>query len=237
MRTEKSFTCLYRCLLAIFALEIFAGLLIAIICEYVKLFVQSHFFQIDAHQVLSVIFVIKLYGLHVSICFSCGIVVISLFSDVYTRHMGFLIKLWIFLIVESSIGSLFTTWLFVDTMNYVSKNLEASLTSGIKLYTKDPMWMLIWDDLQYDYKCCGIHNHTDWMKISINKNDFKSAKDVGSSWLPFSCARGIYQGKISLSDESIHLKGCFFVISEIIDTVKSIMVSINVFIAIFMVKF
>jgi hypothetical protein len=229
MKSERSYRCLYRLLTLLLASEVFLGVVIALVCEYVKLFIQSHFFQFNSHVVLSVIFIIKIYGLHVSICFCCGIVVISLFSDVYTRHLGFLIKLWIFFVIESSIGSLFTTWLFVDTMDFVTSELETSLVTGIKLYTKEPMWVLIFDDLQYDYKCCGVHNHTDWVKLVVHR----ATKDVSSSWLPFSCAKD----KSGLDEENIHMRGCFYVILDIINRLKTIIVSVNVVISIFMVSF
>ncbi|KAG5671188.1 hypothetical protein PVAND_001399 [Polypedilum vanderplanki] len=230
MRSEKSFKCLYRVLIFLLASEIILGILISIICEYVKLFIQSHFFQIDSHEVQSVIFIIKIFGLHISICFFCGIMVISLVNDVYTHHLKFLIKLWIFFLIESSIGSLFLTWMFVDTINYVTSNLENSLIDGIKLYTKDPMWVLIWDDLQYDYKCCGIYNHTDWAKIV-----HKSTKEISTAWLPFSCAKNHYPLKNILEEDNIFSTGCFEVLSEIMERLKVIIVSINVIISILMV--
>ncbi|CAG9807565.1 unnamed protein product [Chironomus riparius] len=230
MKSERSYNCLFRTLIFLFILEILAGISIALICEYVKLFIQSHFFQIDKHEVQSVIFIIKLYGLHISICYCCGFAVILLFDDVYTRHLGVLIKLWIFLTIESAIGCLFTTWLFVDTMNYVTANFEASLIKGLELYPQDPHWVLIWDDLQYDYKCCGVHNHTDWMKIKFPRDETRI-----SSWLPFSCAKGNIPLKANLNDENIYIKGCFYIISEMIEMLISITVSMNVVIAIIMI--
>lgn len=234
MRTERSYNFFFRTLATIIILEILAGISIALTCEYVKLFIQSHFFQIDKHEVQSVIFIIKLYGLHISICYCCGFAVILLFDDVYTRHLGILIKLWIFLTIESAIGCLFTTWLFVDSMDYVAENLETSLLNGLKLYPKDPHWVLIWDDLQYDYNCCGVHNHTDWIKIKFRKDEGKLSRE-SSTWLPYSCAKGNIPLRADLNDENVYTKGCFFVISEVIDSLKNLIVSINTFIAVIMV--
>jgi len=235
MKSERSYNFLFRTLIFLVIVEILAGISIALICEYVKLFIQSHFFQIDKHEVQSVIFIIKLYGLHISICYCCGFAVILLFDDVYTRHLGVLIKLWIFLTIESAIGCLFTTWLFVDTMSYVEANFEASLIKGLQLYPQDPHWVLIWDDLQYDYKCCGVHNHTDWMEIKFPRDETRISKEI-SSWLPFSCAKGNIPLKANLNDENIYIKGCFHIISEIIEMLVSITVSMNVVIAIIMVS-
>lgn len=235
MRSEKSYNFLFRILVVMFLVEILAGIVIALICEYVKLFIQSHFFQIDKHEVQSVIFIIKLYGLHISICYCCGLTVIMLFNDVYTRHLGILINLWMFLTIESAIGCLFTTWLFVDSMSYVSEKLEISLVNGLNLYPKDPHWVLIWDDLQYDYKCCGVHNHTDWMNIKFRKDDVRLSKEV-SSWLPFSCACGNVPIRTNLSDDNIYTKGCFLVISEIIELLISVTVGVNALIGVMMVS-
>lgn len=235
MKSEKSFLCLQRFLIALFVVQIIVGLAIVIVCEYVKQLVQSRIFQLDKHEILNVFFVVKLFGLHVSFYFLCGVPLILLFSDVYTRHMGFTLKLWLLLAVETAFGALFMIWCFVDTSRYLIESFEVSLLEGINLYPSDPLWVLIWDDMQYDFKCCGVYNHIDWMKLNLTMSgrDFRQTNKF--SWLPYSCANGNVPTKTSLTDENIYSNGCFTVMSNITNYVTVSIVSLHTSIIVLLV--
>lgn len=232
MKSQKLHSCLFQAAFTLIALEIIAGLLLFAICEYTKLFLNDNIFQIEKHEALKVILIAKIYGLHVSICFSGGIIVILLFNDAYTRHLKVCTILWFFLSIETVLGSFAMTWLFVDTMNFVSMNFEESLRFGIKLYESDPQWVLIFDNLQYNYKCCGIYNHTDWSKVNFSPG--KEADLVKLSkqliMLPYSCARGNIPTKLDVNSDNVHLNGCFHVISDIISDMNELTKAINIFI-------
>lgn len=232
MRAQKIYLCLFRTLVTLTALQVIAGLLITGLCEYTKLFLDDNIFQIEKHEVLKVILIAKIYGLHVSICFSGGIVVILLFADAYTRHLKVCTILWILLSIETVVGSLFMTWLFIDTMNYVAVDFEESLKLGINLYESDPQWVLIFDNLQYNYQCCGVYNHTDWTKISFSREKEGDLMRMSKQliMLPYSCARGSIPSKVDINNDNVHLSGCFHVISDIIDDVNKMTRAINGFI-------
>lgn len=238
MKSESSFICLQRCLIALFILEIAFGVAIVIACEYVKQLVETRVFQIDKHEVLSVFFIVKLFGLHVSFYFLSGIPLIMLFNDVYTRHMAMLLKLWMMLAVETAIGSLFMIWCFTDASRHLIESLETSLADGIKLYPNDPLWVLIWDDLQYDYKCCGVYDHLDWMRIhpKMSGKADNSEKTKNFSWLPYSCAMGNIPVKEVLGDENIHSIGCFNKIKIMFEYFDIAIVSFNIAIIVFLVS-
>jgi Tetraspanin family len=235
MKSEKSFVCLYRFLFALFILEIIVGVAIVIVCEYVKQLVNSRIFQLDKHEILNVFFVVKLFGLHVSFYFLCGLPLIFLFNDPYTFWTGFTLKLWVLLAVETAFGALFMIWCFIDTSKYLIESFEVSLVEGIKLYPTDPLWVLIWDDLQYDFQCCGVYGHTDWMKINLtmSSRDFRQTNKF--SWLPYSCANGNVPTKTSLTDENIHTNGCFSVMSNITNYVTVSIVSLHASIIVLLV--
>lgn len=236
MKSEKKFRCLYRFLVFLFICEIIVGLAIAIICEFVKELLQGRTFQFDKHEALSVFFVVKLFGLHVAFYFLCGIPLILMFNDVYTRHMGALLKLWLVLAVETSMGALAMIWCFADALNFLMEDFERSLKEGLNLYPENPVWVLIWDDLQYDYKCCGVYSHNDWVEVNLTMSPSKQFKHKKNfSWLPYSCAKGNMLERKSFSDDNIHTEGCFNVISRTIDCVRISTVSLHVAIVVLMV--
>lgn len=228
MRPQKLYLCLFRTLIAVTTFEIIAGFLLIAISEYTKLFLSDNIFQIEKHEALKVILIAKIYGLHVSICFSGGIIVILLFNDVYTRHLKVCTILWILLSIETVIGSLFMTWLYIDTMNYVALNFEESLKVGIKLYESDPQWVLIFDNLQYNYQCCGVYNHTDWSRVNFSpqqEGDLLKLTTKQLIMLPYSCARGVSSTKTDTNN--VHLSGCLPVISGIIDDINKVTKIVN----------
>lgn len=225
MKSEKLYTCLHRLLIVLLIFEIVIGISIAIICEYVRELVHSRIFNFDKREVLSVVFIVKLFGLHVSFYFLCGIPIVLLLNDVYTRHMGFLLKVWILMAVETAIGSFFINWCFTDSTNYVIEQFQRSLNKGIQLYPQDPTWVLIWDDLQYQFRCCGIIDHLDWMKPNLTTTGKKS-KEI--SWLPFSCASENNPPKYRLTDENIYTTGCYTIVSRIINYVTTAIYSLNI---------
>lgn len=237
MKSEKSFLRLQKLLIALFIVEIIAGLAIAVACEYAKELVQNRIFQFDKQQVLSVFFIVKLFGLHVSFYFLCGVPLVLLFNDVYTHHMGFLLKLWLLLAVETAIGCLLMIWCFTDASKHLVAKFETALLEGIKLFPKDPVWVLIWDDLQYDFKCCGVYGHMDWTKVNLttvlNRHEMRQSKDF--SWLPYSCANANIVSK-ALLDENVHVNGCFTVVVSIINYVTTTILSLNFAIIAFLVS-
>lgn len=229
--------CLHKLLIALFIVEILAGLAIAVACEYAKELVQNRIFQFDKQEVLSVFFIVKLFGLHVSFYFLCGVPLVLLFNDVYTHHMGFLLKLWLLLAIETAIGCLLMIWCFSDASKYLIDKFETSLSDGIRLYPKDPVWVLIWDDLQYDFKCCGVYGHMDWTKVNLTvlkKHELKQSKSF--SWLPYSCANANIAFKAALLDENIHVNGCFTVVSSLVNYMTAAIMSLNFLIIAFLVS-
>lgn len=233
MKSEKSFRCYFRFLVALFIFEIIVGAAIAGVCEYLKQLVQNRVFELEKSEVLNIFFVVKLFGLHVSFYFLSGVPMVFLFNEVYTTHMGFVLKLWILLAVETATGSLFMIWCFDDAVKSLIARFESSLSAGIKLYPQNPIWVLIWDDLQYEFKCCGVYSHKDWMNLNLTETG-KHKKHL--SWLPFSCASGNVPAKVGLTDENIHIEGCFKVVSRIVEQINTAVVSLNLVVIVLLVS-
>lgn len=225
MKSEKTFVCLHRFLIGLFILEVLIGLIIAIVCEYAKQITQNRIFQFDKHEALSVFFIVQLFGLHVSFYFLCGVPIVLLFNEVYTCHLRLLLKIWLLLAFETAIGALFMVWCFLDAGKFLTQNFEKSLQEGIKLYPHNPIWVLIWDDMQYDFKCCGIYSHEDWSRVNLTKVR-RHKNDL--SLLPFSCAIGDAGDSNSLNDKNIYPNGCYNVMTEIIDYTSTTVVSLNI---------
>lgn len=204
-RSQKIYSCLFSTLFILTSLQIISGLSLIILCEYTKLFLDDNIFQIEKHEALKVVLIAKIYGLHVSICFSGGIFVILLFNNVYTRHLKICTILWIFLAIETVIGALFISWLFIDTMDYVAANFEESLKIGIRLYENDPQWVLVFDNLQYNYQCCGVYNHTDWLRINLSTEREESSQklSIEQKVLPYSCVGGKVQTKVDNNNDNV----------------------------------
>ena len=238
MKSEKLYVWLQRLLIVLLILEIAIGLSIAIICEYLKELVQSRIFKFDKQDVLSVVFIVKLFGLHVSFYFLCGVPIVLLLNEVYTIHMVFLLKIWLLMAIETAVGSIFIIWCFSDATKFLIENFQISLENGIKMYPQDPAWALIWDDLQYQFKCCGVHDHIDWNKVNLTtsgKKTLRQSKDF--CWLPYSCANGNFPLKSSLRHDNIYTNGCYTVISRIINYVNSAIFSLNITSIILLVRF
>lgn len=234
MKSEKSLACLFRFLIALLILEIVCGLAIASACEYLKVLVQNRIFQFNKHEALSVVFIVKLFGIHISFCFFCGVPLIMTLNDVYTRHMSILLKFWLLMALETAIGSLFIIWCITDVSRFLVETFEQSLMKGITLYPTDPLWVLIWDDMQYEFACCGVYDHNDWMKINLTT---RGRKSTHFSWMPYSCANGNIPSTETLSDENIHTNGCYHAMKSIIDYVTVSVVWLNIVSVLLLVRF
>ena len=134
MNSESNYKCLFWLLFALFVLQISIGLSIVLLCDYFKSIVDNHIYQIDKQQVLSIFFLIKLYGLHICFFFLCGLPIIFMFDEVYTKHLGFVIKLWLLLSFETVVGAIFMACFFQNATQYINNSFERSLTNGIRLY-------------------------------------------------------------------------------------------------------
>jgi hypothetical protein len=187
------------------------------------------------HEDLTVVIIAQLFGLHVAFCYLCGIPLISALDDVYTRHMGSLLKLWVFLTVETALGSVFMMWCFSETSKDLTVKFKSSLGRGIKRYSSDPLWMLIWDDMQYDFKCCGVDSHKDWLNLNLTESNSRFSKHENDFWLPYSCASETIPATASLTDKNIHIEGCHAVLSNTIGYVTVSFISLHLSIIILLV--
>uniref|UniRef100_A0A8D8SXW2 Peripherin-2 n=1 Tax=Cacopsylla melanoneura TaxID=428564 RepID=A0A8D8SXW2_9HEMI len=82
-------------------------------------------------------------------------------------------------------------------------------------YLLDNEWKLTLDHMQFELKCCGAHNYTDWFQtswIQIDSLNLESSEfekyvqpdgRVLAPHLPFSCCRPDYPGVCSLSSPLI----------------------------------
>lgn len=130
----RSYNCVSACLTSFLVLQIFLGICIIVLSEYMKHSLDNHIYQIDKVQTLNVFFLIELYGLHISFYFLCGIPLTRMLSDPYTKHLAFLIKIWLIFGFESSVGAFFISLFCYDANNYLIEKIESSLSDGLYLY-------------------------------------------------------------------------------------------------------
>lgn len=232
MRSEESYKHLTRFLLVLFIVEILLGLGIVVLCEYIKLIVSSRAYQAEKREIFIVIWVVKLFGLHVSFYFLCAVPVISLNDDVYTHHMGFILKFFVLLAVETGVGAITIAQIFSNSIKYLIESLEKSLVQGIKLYPTNPLWVLIWDELQYNYDCCGVYSYNDWLKINFTILD---GEPSSKNWLPYSCAKYDVPLNFDLTDENIRSDGCFNTMANSTKLMVVFMTSLNMAIIVLLV--
>lgn len=242
MKSDKSFDCVFACLSTFLVLQIFLGICIIILSEYMKHSLDNHIYQIDKVQTLNIFFLIELYGLHISFYFLCGVPVIRMLSDPYTKHLAFLIKIWLILGFESSVGAFFISWFCYNANNYLNEKIEISLRDGLYLYEKvwflvlnnennkikyliqDPIWRFIWNELQYNYKCCGVNNSSDW-QILVEDDQTSTLPIIIA---PSSCAK---QSQINPDtkglEATVFSDGCFDVLSQNILRNSYCMITLN----------
>lgn len=237
MKSEKLYNWLHRLLIALLILEIVIGLSIVIVGEYFNELVQSRVFSFEKREVLNIFFVVKISGLHTSFYFLCGVPIALLLDEVYTRHLGLLIKLWMLMAVETLAESLVINWCFNDATQHLNDHFQKSLLKGIKLYPQDPTWVLIWDDLQYQFKCCGVYDHRDWLNANLTTTEKKLLKQSKEfCWLPFSCASEGIPLMDSFSDGNIYTSGCYTVVSRMINFLTSAVFLLNITSVILLVR-
>ncbi|CAO1422753.1 unnamed protein product [Diamesa tonsa] len=121
---------------------------------------------------------------------------------------------------------MFMAWFFQNATQYMNDSFERSLTNGIRLYGTEPVWSLIWDDLQYNYKCCGIYSHTDWDKTAMYQEAINKVS-FNESVLPYSCAKNSLRTGSFLTDDNIYTEGCFTIISQNIKLMTNFMIVLN----------
>lgn len=166
---KDSVKCFFGLLLFLLFLEILIGLLIIVLSEYMEHILHNHIYQIDKQQVLNIFFMIKLYGLHICFFFLCGSPIMCKLNEAYTQHLGLLIKLWLLLAFETVIGAFFIAKFSHDAGSYLKEKFESSLKYGMTLYDHDSEWKFIWDEIQYDYHCCGLGSFSDWDNLTISR--------------------------------------------------------------------
>lgn len=155
--------CCYCILIILFILEVILGFSIILSCEYIKYILDSHVYQIDKQEVLNIFFIIQLYGLHLCFFYLCGLPIISHFNEAYTKQLGLLMKIWLLLSLETVIGAIFMAMFSHDAFNYLKRQYGISLKYGLQMYLlEEPIWIYIWDDIQYKFQCCGLNSLSDW---------------------------------------------------------------------------
>jgi hypothetical protein len=158
--------------------EVILGFSIILLSEYIKYILDNHVYQIDKQEVLNIFFMIELYGLHLCFFFLCGLPIIAQFSESYTRHLGLLIKIWLLLSLETVIGAIFMAKFSHDAFSYLKRQFKISLHYGLLEYQLgEPIWIYIWDDIQYKFQCCGLTDLSDWLQQS-NQTDLNIDEEI-----------------------------------------------------------
>ena len=100
--------------------------------------------------------------------------------------------------------------IILSTANISLSVLEGPMLLSLDLYSLDPELTKDWVHLQVGYKCCGVHNYSDWFQMSNQKSWNDMYHSGSTNNVPTSCCKRVISGcgqNIS-NAENIYETGC-----------------------------
>lgn len=154
---------LFKLIVLFIILQIVVALGMLVADEYIKYLLTQHMLNATKTQTYVILLLSEAFSVQVVILYYCGLPVASKCNrDIYTSHLGSLLKLWVVL----GFGCCFQGACFASTLYKLSNSLqdlmEMDLLRGLEEYYFNAEWRLIWDNMQYHEKCCGVYDFTDW---------------------------------------------------------------------------
>lgn len=155
-------------LLSLIQIIIALGMLFAE--EYLKYLLIHHILNADQSQTYIIILLTQAFTLQLMILYYSSISVASKCNqDLYTTHLAFLLKLWVAVGFGFSFQGLCFALILAKTSVTLPESIEYELLSGLEEYYSNAEWRLIWDNMQYHEKCCGVFNYNDWKSRYLSK--------------------------------------------------------------------
>lgn len=138
--------------------------------EYLKYILVKHMLQAERTQTYVIMLLAQIYSIQVIVLYYFGFPIANRCNlDMYTPHLTFLMKMWLILGFVTVFEGLFLSWVFYRTSKDLSEFLELELFKGVEAYYLDPEWRLIWDNIQYHERCCGVYDYRDWKNCWLYK--------------------------------------------------------------------
>ncbi|KAH8333963.1 hypothetical protein KR059_004809 [Drosophila kikkawai] len=137
-------------------------LMLAVTTYYHKLF-TGYLSQIECRLVYGYLFGVYMFGAQLAVIFLCSILMWRrLWKRRCTPNVRLLLDVWLFyscVIIAAGFGCV---WIIYRGVDVLENAAETSLIRGIDMYYSCPEWKLLWDSLQWDKQCCGVHSYKDW---------------------------------------------------------------------------
>lgn len=138
--------------------------------EYIKYLLTQHLLNASQTQTYTILLLAQALSIQFVILYCYGLSVAAKCNqDVYTPHLASLFKLWIIFGFVSNCEGLFLAVILGQTSKNLPVLLELELNEGLEEYYFNPEWRLIWDNIQFHEKCCGVYDYKDWKEKYFNK--------------------------------------------------------------------
>lgn len=162
MQKFSSIKTIYVFSCAIVVIQLLISLSLIIVSEvYSRVIIMKYFQKTEQNEMKLIFYFIDIYGVHLFLTYCCAFRILPKPN----RDPGPTI-IWILFALVASIDGFLIELVFFQRVNDIKELIRKSLTDGLKLYYKDPVWRFFWDDIQFNRQCCGIDHFNDWKEIS-----------------------------------------------------------------------
>lgn len=147
--------------------------------EYIKHLLTTHMLEAERTQTYIIMLLSQVYCMQIIVLYYFGLPIASKCNnDMFTHHLTFFMKLWLALGYVAAFEGLLVALTLHRTSKDLSEFLELELFKGVESYYLDPEWRLIWDNVQYHEKCCGVFDYRDWKNCWLYKMDHKQMYEI-----------------------------------------------------------
>lgn len=153
--------------------QISLELSIIILEEFIKEYSEANDIIIDYHDILMIIHLFQLFGLHNVFVHVIGMCLLSNFVKLpYDPILSMSLRAWICFATETCVIHVVEVVYSLRLVINIEDRFITILKNGIKQYNTDMHWNVIWNNIQHSYTCCGVTGHHDWKNIIwLNPND------------------------------------------------------------------
>lgn len=164
----------FRLILAILLMsEIFLGLAIILMTAACQYLLGSFVIQGQSEALSYKFLNCYLVGFQLFAIYTCSV---SMWKSVWLRRYStsikLLLRIWLFFCIIIILCGCATIWSMFSSLDAITENVAIMLLRGIDVYYMNPEWKLLWDQLQYSHKCCGVNEYLDWMHASWMPQSF-----------------------------------------------------------------
>ncbi|KAH8356236.1 hypothetical protein KR200_002554 [Drosophila serrata] len=168
--------------------EALIGVFILAATGYYHKLLTGYLSGIECRLVYGYLFGVYMFGAQLAVIFLCSILMWRrLWKRRCTPNIRLLLDVWLFyscVIIAAGFGCV---WIIYRGVDVLENAAETALARGIDMYYSSPEWKLLWDGLQWDKECCGVHTYRDWANA-----DWMPRRDANSSFsilAPYTCCK------------------------------------------------